>query len=108
MCAWAKDVQEEHKRVWELLYPFFLSIQKLTDEYYGTIEIIGSFASQLWIPSSDIDFLMIIPNGGSVDLFEDMTDQLYKKIGRLGYHSTIRLIRTYKLPLIKLVMSSEF
>lgn len=75
--------------------------------YYGTIEIIGSFASQLWIPSSDMDFLIIIPDG-SESQFEDVTDILYKKISRLGCHSSIRLIRTYKLPLIKLVLTLEY
>jgi DNA polymerase sigma len=32
------------------------------------VEVIGSFASNLWIPSSDIDFLIIIPDNNSAEL----------------------------------------
>jgi len=51
---------------------------------------------------------MVVPDGGNSGMFADITDQLYRKIGRMGFHNTIKLIRTYKLPLIKLVMTAEF
>jgi predicted nucleotidyltransferase len=35
--------------------------------------VIGSFASQLWIPTSDIDLLVVIPDGGNLNIFEEIT-----------------------------------
>lgn len=70
--------------------------------------MIGSFASQLWIPSSDIDLLLVIPDGGDQVLFEEITETLYKRISLECSFSSIKLIRTYKLPLIKLLLGEEF
>lgn len=40
------------------------------NEFYGIIEVIGSFASHLWIPGSDIDFLLVLPDNSSNEMFE--------------------------------------
>ena len=108
MYVWAREVQEEHGRVWTILYPFFLHLQKLAKDYYGSVEVIGSFASQLWSPSSDIDIMVFIPDNGNASLFEQITQGFYRKVQTLGYHVSIRLLRTYKLPMIKLILNQQF
>lgn len=77
----------------------------MVQEYYGTVEVIGSFASHLWIPSSDIDILLIIPDGGNPTFFDEIADILHKRILQMGSYTSVKLIRTYKLPLIKIVLS---
>ena len=72
------------------------------------MELIGSFASQLWIPSSDIDIMVIIPDCTNINLFDQITDIVYNKIVSLGLHNSIKLLRTYKLPMIKLVLNQHF
>jgi DNA polymerase sigma len=94
--------------VWTILYPFYLHLQRLAHEYYGSVEVIGSFASQLWIPSSDIDIMVFISDNGSPYLFEQITQSFYRKVQALGYYVSIRLLRTYKLPMIKLILNQQF
>lgn len=72
------------------------------------VELIGSFASQLWIPSSDIDIMVIIPDCTNSNLFDEITDLFYNRVANLGMHNSIRLLRTYKLPMIKLVLNQNF
>jgi non-canonical poly(A) RNA polymerase PAPD5/7 len=72
------------------------------------VELIGSFASQLWIPSSDIDIMVIIPDCTNSNLFDEITDIFYNRVLNLGMHNSIRLLRTYKLPMIKLVLNQHF
>lgn len=73
---------------------------------YGSIELIGSFASNLWIPSCDIDFLLIIPEN-NVYLFDDIVHVIFSKVKKLGGHSHIKLYLAYKLPMIKLILNRE-
>jgi DNA polymerase sigma len=70
--------------------------------------VIGSFASQLWLPSSDIDIMIIIPDGNNPTFFEHIVETFYKKVMYLGYHNSIKLLRTYKLPMIKLILNGQF
>lgn len=105
---WGQEVEDERNRIWALVYPVFEDIQLIVGQYYGTIEVIGSFASRLWIPYSDLDFLITIPDGGYLDIFQDMFDAIFRKIASLGYHNSIKVIRSYKLPLIKLILTAEF
>lgn len=108
MLVWGQEIEEERNRIWALVYPVFEDIQKIVGQYYGTMEVIGSFASRLWIPYSDLDFLITIPDGGYLDIFQDIFDAIFRKIAFLGYHNSIRVIRSYKLPLIKLILTPEF
>ena len=51
---------------------------------------------------------MIVPDGDSLEVFEEITESLYHTIRKLPYYQSIRLIRNYKLPLIKLVLKPEY
>lgn len=104
MWSWAAQVQEAHRSTWEALYPFYCQLQQLAANYYGYVEIIGSFASQLWIPNCDVDLLMVFPES-KTDMLEEITDIVYGQVEAMRQHRSIRLITNYKLPLIKLVLS---
>lgn len=47
---------------------------------------------------------MVIPEQDE-ELFNEIAEAMLSKIKRMNYHSRIKLLWTYKLPLIKIILS---
>jgi len=52
--------------------------------------------------------MVIIPDCNNAAFFDDITEIFYNKVAQLGLHHSIKLLKTYKLPMIKLVLSQNF
>lgn len=97
-----------HNLTWNIICPFYLKLVEIVDQLYGSIEVIGSFACNLWLPSSDIDFLLIIPDSGNLQLFQEITETIFNKVKKIGSHNYVKMLKTYKLPMIKLILNEQY
>ncbi|GAA6050399.1 hypothetical protein JCM3770_004018 [Rhodotorula araucariae] len=103
--AWVRPTRGEHDMRLRVLECFKKVVAKLWPT--AQVELFGSMTTGLYLPGGDFD-IVILDDTLHEFATTSILDTLQSAVLRSGFASSVRLVSTAKVPLVKLVTAPEF